>query len=274
MMNLFCNGIQLSPLLPLAEANLEGGRVDRGQTFSAMASTSVYTYPSVEELKEFDVTRVLDSRDTWLKMSSEYYTRDRGALQCNPNYGKNDPSYGPSERSLLDAYVAEHGMSFENTLRIEYTETDVSRIIKVSKQKLENAYQCRLDQPVYTVQAQNELVSENLNVFLQELAECLKQLTALTSISMFTKKPPINLADVNYLGFTSETLTTALKYLQDRVCYEKRSTIVPALVGALNNVEMSQIKRLFIVMLVMEKLGIYEGVAACAQLLYIGGLVL
>ena len=144
-------------------------------------------------------------------------------------------------------------LSFENTLRIEYTETDVSRIIKLSKQKLE---------------------SENLNVFLQELAECLKQLTALTSISMFTKKPPINLADVNYLGFTSETLTTALKYLQDRVCYEKRSTIVPALVGALNNVEMSQIKRLFIVMLVMEKLGIYEGVAACAQLLYIGGLVL
>lgn len=165
-------------------------------------------------------------------------------------------------------------LSFENTLRIEYTETDVSRIIKVSKQRLENAYQCRLDQPVYTVQAQNELVSENLNVFLQELAECLKQLTALTSISMFTKKPPINLADVNYLGFTSETLTTALKYLQDRVCYEKRSTLVPALVGALNNVEMSQIKRLFIVMLVMEKLGIYEGVAACAQLLYIGGLVL
>ena len=63
-------------------------------------------------------------------------------------------------------------LSFENTLRIEYTETDVSRIIKVSKQKLENAYQCRLDQPVYTVQAQNELVSENLNVFLPEAAHC------------------------------------------------------------------------------------------------------
>ena len=61
-------------------------------------------------------------------------------------------------------------LSFENTLRIEYTETDVARIIKTARQKLENAYQCRLDQPVYTVQAQNELVSENLNVFLQELA--------------------------------------------------------------------------------------------------------
>lgn len=108
--NLFCSGIQLSPLLPLAEANLEGGRVDRSQTFSAMASTSVYDFSSVEELKEFNVLRVLDSKETWLKMSSEYYTRDRGALQCNPNYGANNPAYGPSERSLLDAYVAEHGM--------------------------------------------------------------------------------------------------------------------------------------------------------------------
>lgn len=108
--NLFCSGIQLSPLLPLAEANLEGGRVDRSQTFSAMASTSVYDFSSVEELKAFNVVRVLDSKETWLKMSSEYYTRDRGALQCNPNYGGNDPAYGPSERSLLDAYVAEHGV--------------------------------------------------------------------------------------------------------------------------------------------------------------------
>ena len=165
-------------------------------------------------------------------------------------------------------------LSFETTLRIEYSETEVSRVIKNAKQKLENAYQCRLDKPVYVVQAQNELVSENLDVFIQEISECVKQLAALTSVTMFTKRPPINLADVNYLGFTAETLTTALKYLQDKVCYEKRATIVPALTNALNNVEMSQIKRLFIIMLTMENLGLAEGVAACAQLLYIGGLTL
>ena len=108
--NLYCGGFHLSPLLPLAEANLEGGRVDRSETFSAMASTSVYDFSSVEELRDFNVTRVLDSEETWRKMSSEYYTRDRGALQCNPNYSSNKPSYGPSERSLLDEYVAEHGM--------------------------------------------------------------------------------------------------------------------------------------------------------------------
>lgn len=165
-------------------------------------------------------------------------------------------------------------LSFENALRIEYTENEVGKIIHVAKNKLENAYGCKLDKSVYTVQASNELVSENLDVLISEVSECLKYITALTSIALFTKKPPINLADVNYLGFTSETLTTALKYLQDRVLYEKRDTLVPAITSALNNVEISQIKRLFIIMLVMEDLGLVEGVSACAQLLYLGGLAL
>ena len=166
-------------------------------------------------------------------------------------------------------------LAFENTLRIEYTEKETSKIVRAAKNKLENAYQCRLDMPFYRVQAQNELVSENLNVFLQELAECVKQLTALTSISMFTKKPPIDLADVNYLGFDRAVLNTSLKYLQDRVYYEKRQEqVIPAISTALDNVEISQIKRLFIVMLVLENLDIPEAVAACAQLLYLGGIAL
>ena len=43
-------------------------------------------------------------------MSSEYSTRDRGALQCNPNYGLDKTSYGKSEKELLDSYVAEKGI--------------------------------------------------------------------------------------------------------------------------------------------------------------------
>lgn len=176
---------------------------------------------------------------------------------------------------LADMFTLQQTLlSFENTLRIEHVERDVHGILKMARQKLENAYQCRLDKPVYTVQAQNELVSEHLNTFVQQVAECVKQLTALTSISMYKKKAPISLADVNYLGFTSGTLSLALKYLQDRVYYEKRDGIIPAITNALNSVEMSQIKRLFIIMLMLESLGIPEGVAACAQFLYIGGLSL
>lgn len=161
---------------------------------------------------------------------------------------------------------------FENTLRIEYEESDCLKIIKSAKQKLENAYQVKLDKPVYDVQAQNELVSDALNMFLAELAEGVKNLSAFTNMVMFSKIPSISLADVNYLGFTRETLTTALKYLQDKALYEKRQSIIPPLRNAVSNIEMSQIKRLFVIMLVMEELGIKEGVAVVAQHLYIGGL--
>lgn len=108
--NLYVGDIHLSPLLVLAEANLEGGRVDTSETFSALASTSVYDFNSVEELAALNVTDCLRSEEIWRRMSSEYYTRDRGALQCNPNYGANDLSYGPSEASLLAEYTQVNGV--------------------------------------------------------------------------------------------------------------------------------------------------------------------
>ena len=110
----YCSGmtvgdIELSPLLILAEANIEGGRVDTSETFSAIAHTSVYDFTSVEELRNFNVVRVLDNAKTWKAMSSEYSTRDRGALQCNPNYGASNIAYGPSERELLNSYISING---------------------------------------------------------------------------------------------------------------------------------------------------------------------
>lgn len=108
--DMWCGDIQLSPLLPLAEANQEGGRVNTSLTFSAMASSSIFDLQSVEELAALNVTDCLRSRDVWQAISREYYTRDRGALQCNPNYSGDREAYGPSERDLLDAWVAENGL--------------------------------------------------------------------------------------------------------------------------------------------------------------------
>ena len=174
---------------------------------------------------------------------------------------------------LTDAFTLPQALlSLENTLRIEYTENDVSRVIKDAKQRLENAYQCRLDKPVYTVQAENALVSENLNVFMQELSAGYKQITALISHSIWEKhKIPLNLADVNYLGFTSETINTLLNMLCDSSSFERKGNSLAAVTNALNSVEMCQIKRLFIVMLTLDELGMTDVAAACAQLLYLGG---
>lgn len=108
--DMWVGDIKLSPLLVLAEANLEGGRVNTAVTFSALASSSVFTFSSVEELAKLSVVDCLQSESVWKVMSKEYSTNERGALQCNPNYGYSDVIYGPSEAQLLNKYVVEHGM--------------------------------------------------------------------------------------------------------------------------------------------------------------------
>jgi hypothetical protein len=155
---------------------------------------------------------------------------------------------------------------------VEYDEKDTDKIINNAKKKLENAYQVKLDKSIYEVQIQNAFVSESLDVFLEQIVECMKSITAYTCIVMFTRINPIALADVNYLGYDAKLLRVALKYLQDKKLYEQRSTITPALRNAVSNVDMSPVKRLLIIMLMAEELGLPEVVASLAQFLYIGAI--
>lgn len=132
--DMWCGDIQLSPLLPLAEANLEGGRVNPRITFSAIADSSVFTYESVYQLANHNVTDCLRDKQTWRTMATEYYTRDRGALQCNPDYGANNPAYGASERELLNAYITERGIPDYGTCHDKRGNTyDVSDWIDYSR---------------------------------------------------------------------------------------------------------------------------------------------
>lgn len=165
----------------------------------------------------------------------------------------------------------------EATLRLQYDEgnqNNVAAILKSAKERLENAYQCRLDEPVYVVQAKNALVANDLEIFIKEASSCIERLCTLVVLTLYSKRPPVNLSDVNYLGFTRESLTMALRYMQDKVRYAERTPLLPPLKNALNNIEMSHVKRLFIIMLAFENLGLEEGVAACASLLYLGGVEL
>lgn len=160
-------------------------------------------------------------------------------------------------------------LGFENTLRIEYTENNSDRILKEAKNRIENAYQIKLDKPIYDVQAQNALTADSITIFLEKLSMSVQSLAAYTNTVMFNKLNGISLADVNYLGFTAETLRAALKYLQDKNLYERRGSFIPAIRNAVNNIDMSQVKRLFVIMLLLEELGVKEAVSVVAQYLYI-----
>ena len=173
-----------------------------------------------------------------------------------------------SDMITLDSVL----LQFEQVLKIEYNEMSADRIVKSAKSKLESTFQVEFTKSVYDLQAENRLIAENLNVFLEQILESLRNLALYVDNCMFNAYIPFNLADVNYLGFAQESLKIALRYLQGSATYSHRDAIIPPLKAAVSNIEPCTVKRLFAILFVLDELGIYEGAGSVAKLLYLGGL--
>ena len=174
-----------------------------------------------------------------------------------------------SDISLSDTLVG-----IEGVLKLDYsTQRNVEFTIKQAKKEIENAYGLTLDKPVYEIQIENQLSATNVDKFIDSLTIALQRLSLYTAIVFYTKKVPFALADVNFLGFARHNLITSLKYLLDDDLYSKeRENIIPPLYSALDNVTVGFVKRLFVILLMLDNLGIYDGAAVVVQLLYLGGI--
>lgn len=167
-------------------------------------------------------------------------------------------------------------VSLEGTLKLEASsDLKVSEIIDAAVQRLENTYAITLDRDVYAIQEENQLTADYIDSLLRDVKECLAQLSLYIEMKLFHKNLGLTLSDVNYLGYSKTQLLTALKYLQDKDEYKKHGAeVIQPLCNTLNNISMCNTKRMFIIMIMLDRLGITEGVAIMAQLLYLGGLVL
>lgn len=165
--------------------------------------------------------------------------------------------------------------SLESTLSLEMqSEQTVQEIIDAAVIRLENMYACTLDADLFTIQGENALVADNISHLLRDLQMCLCQIAFYTNLKLYHTNMAITLSDVNYLGYSKAVLLTSLKYLQyEKEAESHREDIIKPLYNTLNNITMCTVKRLFISMLMLDRLGVYEGVAVIAQLLYTGGLV-
>lgn len=178
---------------------------------------------------------------------------------------------------MLDNQISLNNIlvSFEGTLKIEHLEeARVEDCIRDAIARLEETYGTKLDKSVYALMDENQLTADNLNLFLRDIKACLEQMSLFIQLKLYHKNFAVTLADVNYLGYAKKSLLTALKYLQDATEYTRhRDDVITPLYNTLNNINMCSIKRMFVVMLMFDRLGIDEGVAIMAELLYLGGLV-
>lgn len=76
---------RISPVFPMALANVETpGRADNSITWSALFPSK---YVDVDKIDTFCVVDVVSDPVVFAALSTEYSTRDRGALQMSPTYG-------------------------------------------------------------------------------------------------------------------------------------------------------------------------------------------
>ena len=165
--------------------------------------------------------------------------------------------------------------SLESVLKIEYlNDSKVEDVIRRAIEELENTYSVSFTTDLFSMQEANQLTSSKLDTLVRDITQVLGQLSLFIQLKLYHKNVPIQLADVNYLGYAKQQLLTSLAYLQDeKEAITQRDEIITPLISTLNNLGMSSIKRLFISMFVLNKLGVYEGVSIIAQFLYLGGLV-
>lgn len=166
-------------------------------------------------------------------------------------------------------------VSLESTLKLEVMgDNTTQQTIDNAVANLENTYHCTFDRDVWLLMGESQLSSVSLSQLVNNLQQALAELSLYIELKLYHKNLAISLADVNYLGYAKEQLNSALKYLQDvKLAQPNRQEYIKPYYTTLNNIPMCMVKRLVIVMLMLDRIGVYEGVAIVAQLLYLGGLV-
>lgn len=165
-------------------------------------------------------------------------------------------------------------ISLESVLFLEYREDmKVEDTLAAAIERIENTHAVKLDTDVFTLMHESELTFNSLSIFMRDLKTALAQLSFYTDLKLFHKDLAITLSSVNYIGHAKDELLNALRNLQDTNQYAKHAqNIIPPITNSLDQIPLCSVKRLFCCLLMLNRLGVAEGVSVVARLLYIGGL--
>ena len=164
-------------------------------------------------------------------------------------------------------------LSFETVLKIEYEEASVKKVVEGAIKKLENAYGIRMQgKTLYDLEIENVNISDTINNLLLQILECTKNMSFLFMSGMYRHDVPVSLSTVKYLGLGKEAIQTILRYFQNMDEYYLAGNSVSQIMLGLDGIDMSIVKSLFVIMLVLDALGVKETVAVIAQYMYYGSI--
>ena len=86
----------------------------------------------------------------------------------------------------------------------------------------------------------------------------------------FLTSSQVSLSDVNYLGYTEDSLKTLLVALQRKVTLPLATDAINSIKDKLGSISNCREKRLCLLIIIADAIGFPEVVAAIAEILYIG----
>lgn len=148
-------------------------------------------------------------------------------------------------------------------------ETNMDNLIKNVKTKIDRQYQINLtDCKLNDMELEISEAQEAASTYIANIARLHSMLCGYCQIRRYLATTDISLEDINYLGLTRESLKESLKALQ-RACYQPRlSDFLEILKRKLPTISNSWEKRLFVLVVVCEELGLPEVAACIGEILY------
>jgi hypothetical protein len=167
--------------------------------------------------------------------------------------------------SLPDTLLGLEGLLFIDT------KLNIDEQVRQSIAEIEAGLGVKLDgHSIGEVRDSDPMSVSRIDGFMAQLSECLKNITLLSSMALFHNKLSVSMKDAAYLGFNAQHLQNCFKYLINERVYENRSQFLPQVLSVANKLETGYIRRLLVLVAVLDALGIKEGVCVLCQYLYIG----
>lgn len=162
-------------------------------------------------------------------------------------------------------------INLENILQVNYMSKRVTDIVEDTITNLERVYGIEFNKSIFQIQEDTIGITDNVSGLVRQLNEALKNIAMLTCLEMTTSNYTVSVKSCDYLGFGKTHLLGALKWLQREDLYPQGRDYLTSLKLKADRMEMSEIKKLIILMCIFDRIGMSEGVELIAEYLYIGG---
>lgn len=180
--------------------------------------------------------------------------------------------------NITDMYDIERILlNLEAALQIDgmdYAEKNIDTILTNVKNRIIRSYQVDLTKCKITDESLSIGRSRNqAALFIENIAQLHAQLCGYLQIVRFNAYVTIRPVNVNYLGFQDKSLMSFLQLCMRQSTIPSMDNAMQAVKLKVSTINNCVEKKLFLIMIVSYELGFNEIMAACAEILYLGGKV-